>query len=310
MDLTNQSSLPAVGDLLRVFLSGRSPATLRTYAAGLEDFRRFVAAASVDEACRTLLAGGHGAANRSALSWRADLLARRMAPATVNNRLAALRSVVKLAGLLGLVPWRLEVPSVRAESYRDTQGPGREAVRGMMARLTASASGSVKARRDLAIIRLLHDVALRRAEVVGLDLADVDLAAGAVFVMRKGKREKTRLCLPAATVAAVAAWVRDRGEAAGPMFVDLSPGAEGGRLSGTSVYRLVRDLGRAVNVRTRPHGLRHAGITRACERAAEAGIGVEEVLAYSGHADLRTLLVYRDRLRNVQGQLAAMVAED
>lgn len=309
MDLTNQSALPAVGDLLRVFLSGRSPATLRTYAAGLEDFRRFVSAASVDEACRTLLAGGHGAANRMALGWRADLLNRRLAPATVNNRLAALRSVVKLAGLLGLVPWRLEVPSVRAESYRDTQGPGREAVRGMMARLSASASGSVKARRDLAMVRLLHDVALRRAEVTTLDLADVDLSAGAVFVLRKGKREKVRLCLPAATVAAVAAWVRDRGEAPGPLFVDLSPGG-GGRLSGTSVYRLVRDLGRAVNVRTRPHGLRHAGITRACERAAEAGIGVEEVLAYSGHADLRTLLVYRDRLRNVQGQLAAMVAED
>ena len=36
--------------------------------------------------------------------------------------------------------------------------------------------------------------------------------------------------------------------------------------------------------------------------------GHEEVLDFSRHADVKTLMIYRDRERNVQGQLAALVA--
>jgi integrase len=44
--------------------------------------------------------------------------------------------------------------------------------------------------RDLALIRLMHDLGLRRGEVVTLDLADVDLDAGTVAVVGKGKSER------------------------------------------------------------------------------------------------------------------------
>jgi len=112
------------------------------------------------------------------------LLERGLAPATVNRRLAALRSLVALARTLGLVGWTLEVGSVKAERYRDTRGPGVAAVR----RLLAAVEGRVdpKALRDRAILRLLFDLGLRRAEVVGFDLEHLDLAAGTARAPRRG----------------------------------------------------------------------------------------------------------------------------
>ena len=49
-------------------------------------------------------------------------------------------------------------------------------------------------------------------------------------------------------------------------------------------------------------------ITEACKLAQAKGMGLEEVLDFSRHRDVKVLMVYRDRERNVQGQLATLVA--
>ena len=51
-----------------------------------------------------------------------------------------------------------------------------------------------------------------------------------------------------------------------------------------------------------------AAITEACKLAQAKGMGLEEVLDFSRHRDVKVLMVYRDRERDVQGQLAALVA--
>jgi len=43
-------------------------------------------------------------------------------------------------------------------------------------------------------------------------------------------------------------------------------------------------------------------------RAQAAGIDLEEVCDFSRHASVATLMIYRDRERNVQGQVANLVA--
>jgi integrase/recombinase XerC len=117
------------GELLTAYLAGRSDCTRRAYTQDLDDFRRFLGVDKVSEAAHLLLSRGHGNANALALAWKASLQERRLQAATINRRLAALRSLVQLARTLGLVPWILEVRNVRAESYRDTRGPGRRGVR-------------------------------------------------------------------------------------------------------------------------------------------------------------------------------------
>src|SRR5438046_165944 len=101
--------------LLTAFLAGRSPQTLRAYRADLADFAAFAGAGTGAEAAGLLLAAGPGAANEWALRYKADLLSRGLSAATVNRRLAALRSLLKLARTLGLVGWSLEVEGLRTE---------------------------------------------------------------------------------------------------------------------------------------------------------------------------------------------------
>src|SRR5207248_2530037 len=143
----------------------------------LADFAGWAGVPTPAEGARLLLSAGPGPANEAALGYRGHLLGRGLAPATVNRRLAALRSLVKLARALGMSAWALEVEGVRAEAYRDTRGPGAEGFRRLLGAL-AGRPGA-KAVRDRAILRLLYDLGLRREEVCRLDVEDLDLAEGA-----------------------------------------------------------------------------------------------------------------------------------
>jgi integrase/recombinase XerC len=298
-----QEPVPAAARLVAAFLAGRNPRTIRAYRQDLADFAAFVGG-TPDAAADRLLGCGAGAANALALAYKGYLLRRGLAAATVNRRLAALRSLVKLARVLGLVSWSLEVEGVQAEAYRDTRGPGRTG----FGRLVAALDGrhDVKAVRDRALLHLLFDLALRRGEVVGLDLADFDAAAGTLAVLGKGRTAKVSLTLPAETRAALEAWVRLRGAEPGPLFRSLDRAHKGdGRLSGTGLYLVVRDLGRRAGLRVWPHGLRHAAITEALDLT---GGDVRAVQKFSRHRDVRVLQRYDDCRRDLAGDVARKVA--
>jgi integrase/recombinase XerC len=300
---------PDPRQLVAAFLSGRNARTIKAYAQDLADFQAFVRAATVEEAARGLLSGGHGAANLLALSYKTHLVERGLQAATINRRLAALRSLTHLARTFGIVPWKLEVQNVRAEAYRDTRGPGRQGFRCLL--MEVERRNTKKSSRDKAILRLLYDLALRCGEVVLLDREDVDLSTSTLAVRGKGRTSKQLLTIPEPTKAALNDWLDARGTEPGPLFTNFNRAGKGHRLTGTSIYRMVRDLGRRNGFQVRPHGLRHTAITEACKSAQANGIGLEEVLDFSRHSrkSLSILMVYRDRERNVQGQLAALVAD-
>ena len=120
-----QLSSPTPQILIASFLRGRSKTTIQAYRKDLKDFQKFLNTSSIDEATNILLSHGHGHANNIALAYKTHLIARDLQAATVNRRLAALRSLVKLARTLGMVSWSLEVENMRSESYRDTLGQGK-----------------------------------------------------------------------------------------------------------------------------------------------------------------------------------------
>src|SRR4051794_11483915 len=95
----------AQADLVEAFLSGRKPTTPLAYRNYLEAFARFVGMPAPGPAVELLISGTAGQANAAALAYRAHLLSRRLAPATVARRLAALRSMIKLARTVGRVAW-------------------------------------------------------------------------------------------------------------------------------------------------------------------------------------------------------------
>jgi integrase/recombinase XerC len=291
--------------LLAAFLAGRSPQTVRAYRQDLADFAAFVGAASAPEAAQQWLACGPGAANERALGYKADLLGRGLAAATVNRRLAALRSLLKLGRTLGLVGWSLEVEGLRSEPYRDTRGPGRDGFRRMLSILARRTDA--KGLRDWALLRLLYDLGLRRKEVVGLDMEDLDLEGATVMILGKGRTSKEKLSLPAPTRRALWDWLQVRGATPGPLFTSLDRAKKGdGRLTGSALYQIVRRLGAAVGLKTWPHALRHSAITDALDLT---GGDVRAVQRFSRHRDLRTLLIYDDRRTDVAGDVARKVAD-
>ncbi|HJS43813.1 MAG TPA: tyrosine-type recombinase/integrase [Gemmatimonadales bacterium] len=198
--------------------------------------------------------------------------------------------------------WALDVPGLTAEPYRDTRGPGLSGVRQLLRRVARRRDA--KGWRDQAILRLLFDLGLRRGEAAGLDRADLDLEAGTLDVLGKGRTAMVRLTLPEATPAALAAWLEVRGGDSGPLFLRLDRASRAGRLTGTSIYRMVRATGSAVGVTVRPHGLRHTAITAALDLTGD----LRAVQRFSRHRDVRVLSRYDDNRADLVGDVALRVA--
>jgi integrase/recombinase XerC len=293
--------------LREAFLAGRNANTRRAYAQTAADFagylsRRIGRTYGEAEALGELLRAGPGAANLVALEYRADLLARELAPGTVALRLSNLRAAVKLARTLGMVAWTLEVASPRVERYRDTSGPGVDAVRAMTEAVRSHEG--VRAARDRALLALLYGQGLRRGEVVSLDVEHVDAAGARLSVLGKGKLEREWVHVTPAVLDVLQGWIAVHpSPRSGPLFLgwDATTGAPHGRLSGRAVAKLTNRYGmEAVGVPVRPHGLRHTAATA----LLDAGLSWAEVAGFTRHRDPSTLRHYDDN-RAKRGATAA-----
>ena len=309
--------LPAIAEITdaevaEAWLGSLSTHTRRAYRGDLRQFARYTGAGSVGQAVELLLAAGPGGANRAAMSWRSAMEAAELSAATVARRISALRSVVGLAATLGRITWSLTVRSPKVISYRDVRGPGRAGWRAVVAQLGGS---GVVATRDLAIVRLLHDLMLRRSEAVGLDVDHVERECGrpsAIWIRGKGRSARERLELAPATAAALEAWLLVRGPEPGPVFIRLDrPRPMCTPLQPLTDRSVARVVGRAgvrasLDRPVRPHGLRHEGITR----AIEMGESLLDVQIAARHADPRTTQRYIDRVKNPQPRISRLVSED
>ena len=161
-------SVPECYRLVNLFLDAPNPRTRAAYQTDLEDFRRYMHAPTLTNAAHWLLDGPPTVANGFALIYRSKMIERGLQPATINRRLATLRSLVKFANTLGLVSWTLSVENVPVPPYRGTDGPDRDGFRAMLE--AAGAQPGPKGLRDVALLRLLHDLGLRRSEAVRLDV--------------------------------------------------------------------------------------------------------------------------------------------
>lgn len=286
--------------LVQSFLSGRNALTIRAYRQDLEDFTTFLQAASVSDAVRYLLAQTLGDANALVMIYKTRLLERGLQPTSINRRLSAVRALVRLARVLGVVTWSLEVQNVRAESYRDLRGPGTTTLRRVLVALRQRENP--KAKRDRAIIRLLHDLGLRRGEVVSLDVEHLDSTTSSLSVLGKGRTQRVSMTLPPETLTALMEWLAVRGGDPGAMFINYDRAGKGRRLTGTSVYRMTKKLGLG-----RPHGIRHLAVTTALDLVNG---DVRKVARFSRHKDVRVLTIYDDSRADLAGEVARIIASN
>src|SRR5262249_30402438 len=150
---------------------------------------------------------------------------------------------------------------VKGKAFRDTAGPGVDGVTAVK-RQAASHARPAKAARDVAIVRVLFDLALRRGEVAGLQLEHFDARARRLSILGKGRRDREWRTLPPRTLAALNTWLKYRGKKPGPLFINFHHANKGlDRLEGNGVYYVVRLLADKAEITARPHGVRHTSIT-------------------------------------------------
>lgn len=139
---------------------------------------------------------------------------------------------------------------------------------------------------ERAVIALLLTAGLRKSELIGLDLADYDAAAGELRVEGKGGRQR-RVPIPADTVATLQAYLAHRGTAPGPLLLNR----DGRRLGGTTVQRLFKRLLKRAGLEGHGysiHSTRHAYGTL----LMRSGVHVRTLQELLGHVNLGTTAVY------------------
>jgi len=153
----------------------------------------------------------------------------------------------------------------------------------------AAAADDALLARDRAMFELFYSSGLRLAELVGLDLKDVNLQSGDAQVTGKGR--KTRIVpVGQQALAALSAWLPLRQ----PLLHDDTPALfvsqRGSRLSPRNVQlRLERwALQAGLNQHVHPHLLRHAFATHVLQSSGDLR-AVQEML---GHASISTTQVY------------------
>ncbi|HEX8082399.1 MAG TPA: tyrosine-type recombinase/integrase [Jatrophihabitans sp.] len=154
--------------------------------------------------------------------------------------------------------------------------------------------------RDRLVMELLYGTGIRVAELVGLDLADLDRNRRVLRVIGKGDKQRAvPYGVPAAD--ALQRWLEQgRPKWATPASGQaLLLGRRGGRLDQRAARRVVNEVTAdlAGGSGLSPHGLRHSAATHLLDGGADLR-AVQELL---GHASLATTQIYThvsvDRLR-------------
>lgn len=143
--------------------------------------------------------------------------------------------------------------------------------------------------RDQAILEMLYATGVRVSELVGLELARLNLVRGLVRVIGKGGRERL---VPLGEPAQQAAerWLKMGRPGLGPVGDRVFVSRRGLPLSRQAVWQRIRKHARDCGIvgDIHPHRLRHSFATHLLDHGAD----LRAVQMLLGHADLATTQIY------------------
>lgn len=215
---------------------------------------------------------------------------RELASSSVGRKLAAIRGLHRFMVAEGL---REDDPTLLLESPRRPEPFPKALTVDEAIRLVETPDlGTVKGRRDSALLEFLYATGARVSEAVGLDMGTVDLEDRVVMVTGKGARQRL-VPIGGKAVTAISRWLPDRlgllrrAQRGDPLFLNL----RGSRLSRQGMFDVVRANARNAGItgeKVSPHVLRHSCATHMVEAGADLRT-VQEIL---GHATISTTQIY------------------
>jgi integrase/recombinase XerC len=257
-----------------------SPHTVRSYEDDLLQFSSYLAETLGEGVDPTTVDA------RRLRSYSAWLNSKGYAAATVARRLASLRSFYRYQRRQGAIQ------ADPAGGLRNPKQPRRLpkllGVEDVVRLLEAIETTTDLGVRDRAMFETLYGGGLRVGELVGLDLADLDLEERLVRVRGKGRRERLSPIGPEAA-GWIGRWLAVR-RPCRPGEIAVFLNHRGTRLSTRSIGRLLEDhlLGLGLDPTSSPHTLRHSFATHLLDRGADLR-SVQELL---GHRSLTTTQIY------------------
>jgi integrase/recombinase XerC len=299
-------------DVLQQLLADkRSPNTRRAYEKDVTQFFRFMTGKQVTpDLVLEFLHLERTAAVSVVLKYKAQLIQQGLKEATINRRLAAIKSLVAMGRKVGVCNFSLEdVKGEKVERYRDTSGISSDAFKQVLAQCDRS---TLQGKRDYALLRLLWGNALRRNEVSLLNINDFDPDARTLRILGKGRGTQTEVIdLGDGTVEAIADWLEvSRGVRPddSPLFTSLDFHNGGHRLTGDGIRKIVVRLCTKAGIKKvmSPHRIRHSAITAALDVTDG---NVRKVQKLSRHRQLDTLMIYDDNRGRDQAEVTGLLDE-
>ena len=277
--------------LLHLHNKNFSAHTLQSYEQDLQQFTDFLAARKLQQTTDFSLA--------NVRSFLASLSNNKYARNTTLRKIAALRSFANFLveqGQLPNNPFKL-LPAPKRERLLPKFLTPQETNRLIE---TAAGAGSYGA-RNRALMELLYSCGLRRSELTGLKIADVDFFNGVVKVLGKGNKERF---IPVTQTALQALRdylaTRKNPRVSDPLFLNKN----GTALTGDGLAYLVKNWSIKSNIarKVSPHSLRHSFATHLLNNGCDLR-SLQEML---GHKSLLATQVYThvslDKLKSVYDQ--------
>jgi integrase/recombinase XerC len=283
--------------------------TRKQYVKAIENFCQFAYNGyAAPETISAFLALDRYAAIEMVLRYRRHSIDKKLAPSTINVRLAAIKSLVDMARKLGKTTIDLgDIESIPSESYRDTRGISVEQFKSMLEEIDPSTPIGV---RDYAIMLLFWGNALRRGEIASANIEDFLPQQQKLIILGKGKRTKVGIDLTDSVSYALEEWLNFHpyNEPGQPLITSLSHNCYGGRIAGDSIYRIVQGYAEAAGIERRvsPHRLRHSSITAFLDAS---GGNLRAAQALSRHSNQNTLTLYDDNRRQEQKGASGMLED-
>jgi len=275
-------------DVLLRWANSLNPLTRRKYGQGFRRFVMFATGAKMNDndAAQTSMriicdAGGKAPARELLLAWRQSMEEEGLASATVAGCLSSMCSAIQAFSDAGLLEFEIRRIAPKAEAREDRSGPPRHEVeRPILTTAEEEAAGCTRALRDLCMLRLLHDAALRRFEVTGLRRCDVQLDhpdGPRVMPLRKGHKEREAMLIGKGAANALREWLDKRVDQSpnAAVFVSLQHGRQGvAPLSFESLRKALHARAKRLGIKAtvRPHGLRHSAASHCARNASLAAL--------------------------------------